>query len=83
MQIKASESENLFLDLANGKRMRLPNTVIAEISDSGLLTLTDGDIQTMVYPPSAWICLKKSDPSAMAAQMIMRRGIPDTPEGLE
>lgn len=82
MQITVNESENLFLELANGRKMRLPRTVVAEVTEGGVLTIVDGDLQTAVYPPAAWICLKKQDPAAVAAQVITKNGIPDTPEGL-
>lgn len=82
MEIAVNDSENLFLELANGRKMKLPRTAVCEVSDSGVLTIIDGELQTAIYPPAAWVCLKKQDPAAVAASVITKNGIPDSPEGL-
>mgnify|MGYP006270450363 CR=1 FL=1 len=71
MQIEINEYQETWVELINGKQLRLGNEVKVNLLEGGALKVTFGDYKTTIYAPHAWNTIKIVDIAGHAAAMLM------------
>jgi hypothetical protein len=67
--ISVHEKDEVWLDLTEGRSIKLLPDCIVRISDSGSIEIHRGKSSTTLYPPHAWTRMQVVDPYALAALM--------------
>ena len=71
--ITINNKDEVWLDLAEGRSIKLSHECKVRISDSGSLEIQRGESSITFYPPHAWTRMQIVDPYALAASMMAKK----------
>jgi hypothetical protein len=71
MQIEINEHQETWIELTNGKQLRLGKEVNVSLLEGGSLQVTFGDYKTTIYAPHAWNTIKIVDVAGHAAAILL------------
>ena len=71
MQIEINEHQETWIELTNGRQLRLGKEVNVSLLEGGSLQVTYGDYKTTIYAPHAWNNIKIVDVAGHAAAILM------------
>ena len=71
--ISIGERDEVWLDLVEGRSIKLSPDCIVRISDSGSLEIQRGESSTTLYPPHSWKRMQVVDPYALAASLMAKQ----------
>jgi hypothetical protein len=71
--LSIGEKDEVWLDLTEGRSIKLSQECTVRISDSGSLEIQRGDSSTTFYPPHSWSRIQVVDPYALASSMMAKQ----------
>ena len=71
--LSIGDKDEVWLDLTEGRSIKLSHDCTVRISDSGSLEIQRGESSTTLYPPHSWKCMQIVDPYALEASMMAKQ----------